>query len=186
MPDMTGGSDTPQRRARGFQRAGGIVAPTLAAVAERRGFVEARLVTAWAEIAGPEIAAATRPVKMTRPRGPRGVAGGGTLTVEADGARAPEVQMMLPTLRARVNAALGYPAVARIQVVHGWGFAEAATPFVHPRRAEVVPEPEPEELAPLLSDCSSIGDGGLRAALETLARNVISRRSTSKNPGDPR
>jgi hypothetical protein len=177
---MARSSDPPERRARGFQRAGGIVAPKLAAAARQRGFAEARIVTDWAAIAGPDIAAAARPVKMSRPRGPRGIAGGGTLTIEADGARAPEVQMMLPTLRERVNAALGYPAVARIQVVHGWGFAEPARPFRH---APVPPPADPARLDPLLTEVSSIGDGGLRSALETLARNVVSRSRTWKNPG---
>ena len=175
-------SPAPPRHARGFQRAGGIVAPKLAAAAERRGFAEARLITDWAAIAGPDIAAATRPVKMTRPRGPKGAGHGGTLTIEADGARAPEVQMMLPALRARVNAALGFAAVARIQVVHGWGFAEAPAPFLHDASPS---EPDPVRLEPLLTAVSSIGDGGLRAALETLARNVVSRRPNWKKPGSP-
>jgi hypothetical protein len=170
---MTAPSDPPpsQRRARGFRRAGSVVAPHLAAAARRRGFVEARLVTDWAEIAGPDIAAATRPVKMTRPRGPGGLSGGGTLTVQADRAHGPEVQMMLPTLRARVNAALGWPAVAHIRVTQAWGFAEAQAAYTPPP-----PPPDPARLAPLVAEVSSIGDEGLRAALETLARNVVSRR----------
>jgi hypothetical protein len=172
--------DSPARRARGFQAAGGIVAPKLAAAARHRGFLEVRLLTAWAEIAGPDIAAATRPVKMTRPRGPRAEAVGGTLTIEADGARAPEVQMMLPTLRARVNASLGFPAVNRIQVLHAWGFAEDQAGFAPPRPPE--PEPDPERLGPLIAEVSSIGDGGLRAALETLARNVLSREAKWTTP----
>lgn len=161
-----------RRRARGFHRAGGIVAPKLAAAAKRRGFSEARLLTDWAEIAGPELAAATRPVKMTRPRNLGAPSGGGTLTIHADGARAPEVQMMLPTLKARVNAALGWPAVAHIRVTQvRRGFAEAQAPFEGPPP----PPPAPERLEPLLGEVSTIRDGGLRGALETLARNVLSR-----------
>jgi hypothetical protein len=177
---MVNGSDTPVRRARGFQRAGRIVAPELAAAARRRGFSEARLLTAWPEIAGPDIAAATRPVKMSRPRGGAAQGRGGTLTIEADGARAPEIQMMLPVLVERINAALGFPAVARIQLLHGWGFAEPATPFRGPAApAEPArPAPDPRRLDPLLSSASSIGDDGLRTALETLARNVVSRDGT--------
>jgi hypothetical protein len=169
-------SDPPVRRARGFQRAGRIVAPELAAAARRRGFSEARLLTAWPEIAGPDIAAATRPVKMSRPRGGAAQGRGGTLTIEADGARAPEIQMMLPVLVERINAALGFPAVARIQLLHGWGFAEPAAPFRGPApRPSARPAPDPRRLDPLLRSASSIGDDGLRTALETLARNVVSR-----------
>jgi hypothetical protein len=164
------------RRARGFQRAGRLVAPKLAAAAKKRGFLETRLLTEWEAIVGPEIAAATRPVKMTRPRTATGSAArGGTLTVQADGARAPEVQMMLPTLKARVNAALGWPAVAQVRLVQAWGFAEDAAPFGAPPEP-AAPQPDAARLAPLVGDVSSIGDDGLRAALETLARNVVSRR----------
>jgi hypothetical protein len=162
----------PPRRARGFQAAARIVAPSLASAARRRGFLEARLVTDWAEIAGPDIAAATRPVKMTRPRLAGGSTGGGTLTVLADRARGPEVQMMLPTLKARVNAALGWPAIAHIRVTQAWGFAETPAAYAPPPP----PPPDPARLAPLIAEVSSIGDEGLRAALETMARNVVSRR----------
>jgi hypothetical protein len=164
------------RRARGFQRAGRLVAPKLAAAARKRGFLETRLLTEWEAIVGPEIANATRPVKMTRPRTAAGAsARGGTLTVQADGARAPEVQMMLPTLKARVNAALGWPAVAQVRLVQAWGFAEEAAAFAGAPQPPA-PPPDPARLAPLAGAVSSIGDAGLRAALETLARNVVSRR----------
>ncbi len=168
-----------ERRARGFRRAGGIVAPKLAAAARRRGFTEARLLTDWAEIAGPELAAATLPVKMSRPRNLGAPSGGGTLTIHADGARAPEVQMMLPTLRARVNAALGWPAVAHIRVTQiRHGLVEAQAPFEAPP-----PPPAPERLEPLLGELSTIRDGSLRSALETLARNVLSRSTARTRPG---
>jgi hypothetical protein len=164
------------RRARGFQRAGRLVAPKLAAAAKKRGFLELRLLTEWAAIIGPEIAAATRPVKMTRPRAAAGsIARGGTLTVQADPTRAPEVQMMLPTLKARVNAALGWEAVAQVRLVQTWGFAEPQAPFAG--NAPAAPtQPDPARLGSLVTDVSSIVDAGLRGALETLARNVVSRR----------
>lgn len=170
------------RRHRGFHHAGNLVAPRLAAAAKRLGFTEARLLTHWAEIAGPEIASATRPVKMTRPRAAGSPSGGGTLTIQADGARAPEVQMMLPALKARVNAALGWPAVAHIRVTQSRaGFAEPPQPI-----RPAPPPLDPARLQPLLADASSIGDEGLRGALETLARNVLSRRAarTRSEPDD--
>lgn len=169
--------DPGTRRARGFHPAGQLLAPKLAAAARRQGFTEARLLTHWSEIVGPEIAAATRPVRMSRPRAGQG---GGTLTIQADGARAPEVQMMLPVLRSRVNMALGWPAIAQVRVTQSrTGFAEAPRPF----RPPAPPPPDPAELQPLLADVSSIGDGGLREALETLARNVLSRRAARSRPG---
>jgi hypothetical protein len=169
------------RRARGFQRAGVMVAPHLEAAARRFGFAEARLLTEWDAIVGVDLAAATRPVKVTRGRG-AGAAAGGTLVVQAIGARGPEVQMMLPTLRQRVNAALGWAAIAHVRLTQaGAGFAEPVRPYAPPP-----PAPDPRRLEPLITEASSIGDDGLRGALETLARNVISRSTRKPRSGTDR
>jgi hypothetical protein len=174
--------DPPPRRARGFHHAGSLVAPKLAAIAHRRGFVEARLVTDWAAIVGAEIAALARPVGMNRTRPQAGLRPGAVLTVEVERGRGPEVQMLLPTLLSRLNAAIGWPAIARIRITQaGRGFAEAQAPLRPPPRRV---EPDPARLAPCLEAVSSIGDGPLRAALETLARNVLSERRGRMIPGE--
>jgi len=163
----------PARRARGFLRAGGLIESHLARAAGKRGFAQARLRALWPDIAGPEFAAISAPVKLTRARGPAG----GLLTLAVSGAHAPQVQMLIPILRDRVNAALGPGTVGRIQLVHGAaaGFAEPAPAF---RAAPEAPAPD---LAAVAGTLSSIGDGELRSALETLARNVVSRARTPKN-----
>lgn len=155
-----------KRRARGFARAGGLIDAQLGSVAGRRGYAEARLQALWPEIAGPDCAAITRPVKLTLPRGPAG----GLLTLAVSGAHAPQVQMLIPMILDRVNAALGPGRVGRIQLTHAGaaGFAEP------PPRFAAAPPPPPD-LGPLAEPLSSIGDAGLRGALETLARNVLSR-----------
>ena len=53
---------TPPRRAHGFTRAGGLIGRQMSTVSARRGFVQARLVALWPEIAGTEIAALAVPV----------------------------------------------------------------------------------------------------------------------------
>jgi hypothetical protein len=134
--------------------------------AARRGFAQARLRALWPEIAGEEFAAICAPVRLTRSRGPAG----GLLTVAVSGPHAPQLQMLLPLLRERVNAALGAGTVGRIQLTQAaHGFAEAATPY----RQE--PAAAPARSGPLPPQLSSIGDAELRAALETLARNVLSK-----------
>ncbi|PJN95090.1 hypothetical protein CNY89_10565 [Amaricoccus sp. HAR-UPW-R2A-40] len=81
--------------------------------------------------------------------------------------------MMLPLIRERVNAAMGPGTVGRVQITQGTGFAEPAAAF----RPKAEPEPEPEvDLGEVEDTLSSIGDRDFRAALETLARNVLSRR----------
>ncbi|MFO1105892.1 MAG: DUF721 domain-containing protein [Amaricoccus sp.] len=155
------------RRGRGFARAGGLIDAQLDSVAGRRGYAQARLQALWPEIAGPDCAAITSPVKLTLPRGPAG----GMLTLAVSGAHAPQVQMLIPLLIERVNAALGPGRVGRIQLTH----AGAAPGFAEPPPRFAPPPAAPPDLGPLAEPLSSIGDAGLRGALETLARNVLSR-----------
>lgn len=163
-----GPNDKGLRRGRGFTRASGLIAPQMSRVSARRGYLEARLAALWPEIAGVEVAAIARPAKLTLSRGPAG----GALSLVVRGAHGPQVQMMLPQILERVNAALGGPLIRRITLTQSpRGFAEQGEPFTPPppRPApQVPPEAMPEEI-------STIGDDDLRRALETLARNVLSR-----------
>lgn len=162
------------RHARGFQRAGGLIDGQMRAAAGRRGFALARLRALWPEIAGPEFAAICAPLRLARTRGPAG----GLLTLAVSGPHAPQLQMLLPLLRDRVNTALGPGTIGRIQLTQAAapvpGFAEPAAPFE--------PPPPAPDLGSLRADLSSIGDGPLREALETLARNVLSRARKPKRP----
>lgn len=157
----------PPRRARGFTRAGGLIAAQMQTVAARRGFALARLRTLWPEIVGSDLAAICQPEKLTTARGPAG----GLLTLSVAAAHGPELQMQIPQLRDRVNAALGPGTVGRITLVQARGHIIAAAPVATPP-----PRPVPAaELGGLEGPVSTIGDDELRHALETLARNVISR-----------
>jgi hypothetical protein len=158
--------DKPARLSRGFVRAGGLIEPQMRTAAARRGYLQARLRALWPDIAGPEFAAICAPVRLARSRGPAG----GLLTVAVSGPHAPQLQMLVPLLRERLNAALGPGTVGRIQLTQAaHGFAEPPAP-----RFEAGPAPVPD-LGQVGRKLSSIGDGELRDALETLARNVLSR-----------
>jgi hypothetical protein len=100
---------TPSRRMRGFEPAAQLLTQRIRAAGEARGFAVARLLTQWDQIAGPEMAAVTRPVKVHYGR--EGL--GATLTLLVAPAHAPMVQMSLPRLIDRVNAAYGYAALDR-------------------------------------------------------------------------
>jgi hypothetical protein len=160
------GKDKPARLSRGFVRAGGLIEPQLRTAAARRGFALARLRALWPEIAGPEFAAICAPLKLARARGPAG----GLLTLAVDGPHAPQLQLLLPLLRERVNAALGPGTVGRIQLTHLPAGLPEPAPAPRPE-----PPPAKADLGRDAGAISSIGDGELRAALETLARNVLSR-----------
>ena len=161
-----GRAPSADRRARGFARAGTMIGPQLSGVAARRGYAEARLRALWAEIVGPDCAAIARPVKLAAARGPAG----GLLTLAVSGPHAPQLQMMIPVIRERINAALGPNAVGRVQLVHGAAAGFAESPAVPPRPPVSAPD-----LRAVRGELSSIGDDDLRQALETLARNVLSR-----------
>jgi hypothetical protein len=83
--------------------------------------------------------------------------------------------MDLPRLRARVNACYGYNAIARIVITQTapTGFAEGQTPFSPASPPAAAPDPAVKAEAARVA--APIHDDGLRAALETLAGNVLSR-----------
>jgi len=168
--------DKPVRTSRGFVRAGGFIEPQMRTAAAKRGFAQARLRALWPEIVGPEFAAICAPLKLARARGPAG----GLLTVSVSGPHGPQLQVLLPVLRDRVNVALGPGTVGRIQLTQaGAGFAEPPAP-----RFEPGPPQPPPDLGPAAEPISSIGDDDLRSALETFARNVLIRARTQKRPED--
>jgi hypothetical protein len=169
------------RRMRGFERASSLVTDRIRNAGEKRGFAVARLLTHWAEIAGDATARVARPVKIGYGRDGMGA----TLTLLTTGAAAPMVQMQLPQLRDRVNACYGYNAISRIVLTQtaAAGFAEAQTAFrahadLLPDGAGAPGDPKLPEAARALS--APVGDAGLRAALEALAGNVLSRPRTRK------
>lgn len=167
----------PTRRQRGFEAAGGLLGSHLRQAVEKRGFAIARLLTHWAEVAGPDIAPLCRPVKIGHGKGPMGA----TLTLLTTGAAGPMLQMQLPALRERVNACYGYNAIARITLTQTapMGFAEGQTPFdTAPPRAPKAPAPQVVQAAH--ATAAPITDPGLRAALERLACNVLSRDQQNK------
>ena len=160
---------------RGFEPAAGLVKDPVRAVGEARGFAVARLLTQWPEIAGDAVARVTRPVKCGYGR--EGL--GATLTLLVASAHAPMVQMELPRLKDRVNAAYGYAAIARITLTQtaASGFAEGQAQFLaapKPAPAEIAISPEAAEVA------APVKDPSLRSALEALAQNILNRRKTTE------
>ena len=157
------------RRGGGFRRAADRARPALEQVAGRHGFAQADVLLRWAEIVGEGLAPTCRPVKV-RYRGKREL--GATLVVQADGARAPEVEHLSPRIVERVNQFYGYRAVSRLRIVQTGhaGFAEPAAAFAGPEHA---PSPADAEAAAGLA--AGVEDEGLRAALTRLGANVLAR-----------
>lgn len=169
------GTENPAtRRERGFEPASGLLRGQIRAAGEARGFALPRLLTHWTEIAGEDLAAITRPVRMSWGR--EGM--GATLVLLVRAAEAPVVQMQLPRLKDRVNAAHGYNAIARIQLTQtaATGFAEGQAEF-HPAPPALPPAPDPAIVAEASRQVAPIHDASLRQALERLAGNILSRKT---------
>jgi len=158
---------------KGFKRTSQLLKDRIRRASESRGFAVSRVLTHWEEIAGSDIAAIARPVNISYGR--QGF--GATLTVLATGANAPMLEMQKEKLREKVNAVYGYNAVSRIRLTQTapTGFAEGQASFNHrPEQARpLAPDPATRQAATDLA--APVGDDGLRAALETLGNNVLSK-----------
>lgn len=166
----------PTRRLRGFEAAGRLLDSRIRKAGESRGFALSRLLLHWPEVAGPELAPLTRPVRVSHGRGGGGGLGA-TLTLLVSAVRAPLVQMRLEYLRERVNAVYGYNAIARIHLTQtaATGFAEGQADFTPaPRQPPPVAEPPPPDAA-ARAVAAGVADPDLRRALEQLAGNVRRR-----------
>ena len=165
---------TPTRRMRGFEPAAQLLTQRIRAAGESKGFAVARLLTQWDQIAGADTARITRPVKVHYGR--EGL--GATLTLLVASAHAPMIQMDLPKLVDRVNAAYGYAAIARIALTQTatTGFAEGQTPFSAAKAK--TPDPAITEKANTLAQ--PIHDETLRSALAVLGQNILNRRTATE------
>lgn len=157
----------PQRRARGGEaRAIADLVPAIGDSAFRKfGFVQAAIITRWAEIVGDKLARVTAPVGL---RFPHGKKSDGTLHIGVVGAHAAVVQHILPDIIERANRFFGYAAVAQVRLSQGrtvW-----PVPAAPARRA-------PQSATPVTQNASvrAIVDPELRAVLEGLAQSIANR-----------
>lgn len=157
---------------RGFKRTATLLNDQIRRAGESRGFAVSRLLTHWAEIVGQDMAAIARPVNVGYGKG--GI--GATLTVLTTGPQAPMLEMQKEQLRGKVNAVYGYNAISRVRITQTapTGFAEGQASFDHkPKQAK--PKIEPEIAAEADNVSRDVNDVELRAALERLGRNVLSK-----------
>lgn len=164
------------RRMRGFEAASGFLRDPIRQASESRGFAVARLLTHWPEVVGEDLARMTRPVKIGYGR--EGL--GATLTLLVASAHAPMVQMQLPRLIEKVNAVYGYAAISRIALTQtaATGFSEGQATFAYAQNAaQFAAQDVAQEVSEKARETASpITDPGLRAALEALAQNILTRR----------
>src|SRR6202522_2931290 len=117
----------------------------------KQGFAARELVTRWAEIAGPEIARHSEPMKI---QWPRPVAGQpqepATLVLRVEGPMALEIQHASDALLQRVNRFFGWSAVGRLALRQG--------PLSRRVRRRPAPAPDANEVERVAQTLSSIED----------------------------
>lgn len=150
--------------------AGEVMAPLV----EKHGLATAQIILRWRELAGPELARATRPLRIQWPRRsdtpdgsdlpPRRL--GATLVIACESALALDLQFAAPVLIERVNLLFGWQAVTRVSIRQG---------PVDRKPAPAIPPIPPQAPLYMVSGLDSLEDDDLRRALGRLAAGVASR-----------
>lgn len=163
---------------RGFARTSRLLNEQIRKAGESRGFAVSRLLTHWEEVAGAEIAAIARPVKVGYGRS----AFGATLTVLTTGAHAPMLEMQKEQLRAKVNAVYGYNAISKVWITQTapTGFSDGQVEFKHAPKMQRPLEADPQAKAEAARTADGVENDDLRAALERLGRNVLTKQKTQR------
>jgi hypothetical protein len=131
----------------------------------KQGFAARELVTRWAEIAGPEVAAHSEPLKIQWPRPVEGQAQeAATLVLRVEGPMALEIQHASDVILQRVNRFFGWSAVGKL--------ALRQAPLSRRDRPKTSRVPDAAEVAELEKTLSSVEDEELRAALARLGASI--------------
>jgi hypothetical protein len=131
----------------------------------KQGFAARELVTRWAEIAGPEFAVHSEPLKIQWPRPVEGQKQEpATLVLRVEGPMALEIQHASDVILARVNRFFGWSAVGRL--------ALRQAPLSRRDRPSVSRAPDPSQVAKVAETLSSVEDEELRAALARLGASI--------------
>ena len=145
----------------GRARAAGELIGDVGGLAFRRfGFIQASVVSRWAEIVGERYAKVSSPESI---RFPAGKKSSGVLSVVVQGAHAPLMQHLAPVIIERVNRFFGYHAVAKLAFRQGAPLPREK----RTRRPEL--RPVANELGQGLRE---VADPELRACLEALAARI--------------
>jgi hypothetical protein len=132
---------------------------------KKQGFASTELVTRWAEIIGPDIAAHAEPLKVQWRRGPEGEPPEpATLVLRVEGPMALEIQHSSSVIIERVNRFFGWHAVGKL------AFRQAPLTRRPPRKRG--PRPDAASAAQFAKTLTSVSDDGLRMALARLGSAI--------------
>ena len=138
---------------------------TLSDALKTQGFASAEILARWVDIAGPEIAAHSEPMKIAWPRAVgEEAAEPATLVLRVEGPAAVEIQHLSAVILERVNRFFGFPAIGRIAL------RKAPQRRLEPR--QVPPPPDPSVAARIAEGLPEIEDEELRQALARLGAAI--------------
>ena len=160
---MTDKFDSNPLRSSGTPHVSKVLGRITGRTMNRRGFSDNRMLENWSAIVGPQLAAMSQPVRLSRRQSGRDgeETAGGVLTVKAEGAIALEIQHLAPQIIDRLNSYYGYAAIARLNIVQG---PVTVTP------SPLSPPPiKDEEISALADDFDEIDTPRLKRALASLA-----------------
>jgi hypothetical protein len=142
-----------------------LSAGVLADAFKKQGFASTELVTRWADIVGPEIAAHCEPIRLQWRRTPDGEPSEpATLVLRVEGPAAVEIQHMSNVLLERINRFFGWQAVGRI--------ALRQAPLAQRPIRRSPPKADPDMIETVAATLGAVEDDGLRQALARLGAAV--------------
>ena len=131
----------------------------------KQGFAARELVMRWSEIAGPEVAAHSEPLKIQWPRPVEGQKQEpATLVLRVEGPMALEIQHASDVILQRVNRFFGWSAVGRL--------ALRQAPLSRRDRSVASRAPDAAAVAKVAETLTSVEDEQLRAALARLGASI--------------
>ncbi len=107
------GSMGNKRTGRGPRPLQGIMSAITAPAMRRQGFARTEVLSRWAEIVGPELAAGCQPERITFKRD----GSGAVLKVRVEPGLGPEIQHCEPAIIERINGYFGYRAVQALSLI---------------------------------------------------------------------
>ncbi len=131
----------------------------------KQGFASRELVTRWAEIAGPDVAAHSEPLKIQWPRPMEGQPQEpATLILRVEGPMALEIQHTSDVILQRVNRFFGWNAVGRI--------ALRQAPLTRKSASRAATGPDTASVEKEAAALGAVEDKGLRDALARLGASI--------------
>jgi len=142
-----------------------LLGTTLSGALKSQGFASAEILARWADIAGPEIAAHSEPLKINWPRAvgdadPEPA----TLVLRVEGPAALEIQHLSAVILERVNRFFGWQAIGTISL--------RQAPLRRREKPSPPTPPDPAVAARIAEQMPELVDDDLRQALARLGAAI--------------